>query len=132
MIMYHNKNVLYGNSIRVISSFKLLGVTFNDHLKWNDNVNILVKKASKRLYILRILRKSGVLLAYPLPVYFSLVRTFSFRACMHARFGIQAFRIISHRTCLGACLEYMYYIQVCSTPIHFKPPKSLVYTLEEL
>ena len=42
-----------GNPLSIVSSFKVLGVTFNDHLKWNDNVNILdlVKTASKRLYI---------------------------------------------------------------------------------
>ncbi|CAB3978520.1 Hypothetical predicted protein [Paramuricea clavata] len=27
-----------GNPLSIVSSFKVLGVTFNDHLKWNDNV----------------------------------------------------------------------------------------------
>ena len=59
-----------GNPLSIVSSFKILGVTLNDHLKWNDNVNILVKKASKRLYILRILRRCGVPSADLLPVFF--------------------------------------------------------------
>ena len=59
-----------GNPLSIVSSFKVLGVTLNDHLKWNDNVNILVKKASKRLYILRILRRCGVPSADLLPVFF--------------------------------------------------------------
>ena len=43
------------------SSFKILGVTLNSQLKWNDNVDTMVKKASKRLYILRVeLRRCGV------------------------------------------------------------------------
>ena len=70
-----------GNPLSIVSSFKVLGVTFNDHLKWNDNVNILVKKASKRLYILRILRRSGVPSADLLPVFLALVRSVLEYAC---------------------------------------------------
>ena len=70
-----------GNLLNVVSSFKVLGVTLNDHLKWNDNVNILVKKASKRLYILRILQKSGVPPSDLLPVFFALVRLVLEYAC---------------------------------------------------
>ena len=71
-----------GNPLSIVSSFKVLGVTLNDHLKWNDNVNILVKKASKRLYILRILRRCGVPSADLLPVFFP--GTFSPGVRMHS------------------------------------------------
>jgi hypothetical protein len=72
-----------GNPLSIVSSFKVLGVTFNDHLKWNDNVNILdlVKKASKRLYILRLLRRSGVPSADLLPIFLALVRSVLEYAC---------------------------------------------------
>ena len=83
---------LHINPLSIVSSFKVLGVTFNDHLKWNDNVNILVKKASKRPYILRMLRRCGVALADLLPVFFSwYVQSWS----THAQFGIRVFLIIS-------------------------------------
>ena len=36
-----------------MQSAKLLGVILNDHLKWNEHVGQIVKKASKRLYILK-------------------------------------------------------------------------------
>ncbi|XP_068707230.1 fibropellin-1-like [Montipora foliosa] len=58
-----------------VSSFKVLGVTLNNQLKWNDNMVTMVKKASKRLYILRVLRRYGVPPADLRLTYFSLVRT---------------------------------------------------------
>ncbi len=38
--------------IEVVKSAKLLGVIFNDDLKWNDHVDYIVKKSAKRLYML--------------------------------------------------------------------------------
>ena len=36
----------------------MLGVVFNDDLTWNDHVIYIVKKSSKRLYLLRILKRA--------------------------------------------------------------------------
>ena len=47
-----------------VPSYKVLkGLTLCNTLKWNDNINAIVAKASKRLYNLRILRLVGL---YPL------------------------------------------------------------------
>ena len=62
-------------------SFKVLGVTLNKQLKWDDNIDLIVKKASKRLYILRVLRRSGVPSADLLTIYFSLIRSTLEYAC---------------------------------------------------
>ena len=43
--------------------FKVLGLTLNDKLKWQENVKTLVKKAAKRLYILSVLSRISVPLA---------------------------------------------------------------------
>ena len=105
-----------GNPLSIVSSFKVLGVTLNDHLKWNDNVNILVKKASKRLYILRILRRCGVPSADLLPVFFPWYVQ-SWRT--HAQFGIRVFLIISQtRLNMFRSVPCAYYTLVCiaSTP----------------
>jgi hypothetical protein len=112
-----------GNPLSIVSSFKVLGVTFNDHLKWNDNVNILVKKASKRMNILRILRRSGVPSADLLPVFLALVRSV---LEYHAQFGIRASLIIFQtRLNLFRSVACVYDTQVCITSTHFKSPKSL-------
>ena len=43
-----------------ISSYKLLGVIINEHLKWNCHVDYITSKASKKLYAVRLLRRDGV------------------------------------------------------------------------
>ena len=43
-----------------ISSYKLLGVIINEHLKWNCRVDYITSKASKKLYAVRLLRRDGV------------------------------------------------------------------------
>ena len=50
--------ILNNQPIEVVKSAKLLGLTFNDHLKWNDQVGQIVKKSSKRLYMLRLLKRA--------------------------------------------------------------------------
>ena len=42
-----------------VKSYKVLGLTLSDTLKWNDNINEIVSKASKRLHILWVLNWLG-------------------------------------------------------------------------
>ena len=46
----------------------------NNQLKWNNDVDFIVKKASKKLYSLRILCRAGVAQDKILKVYLSTVR----------------------------------------------------------
>lgn len=71
-----------GTPLDVVSSFKVLGITLNHQLKWSDNVDMIVKKASKRLYILRVLKQSGIPSSDLLPVFFALVRSILEYACV--------------------------------------------------
>ena len=43
-----------------VSSHKLLGIKLMDTLKWNDNSKNIITKASKRIPIIRVLKRSGV------------------------------------------------------------------------
>ena len=52
-----------------------LGLTMNNKLKWQDNAEALVKKASKCLYIIRVLQRCGLPPNDLLLVYFSMVRS---------------------------------------------------------
>ena len=61
--------------------FKVLGLTLNDKLKWQENVELMVKKAAKRLYILRVLSRINVPSADLLTIYLSLVRSILEYAC---------------------------------------------------
>ena len=47
---------IYGNQIERISSHKFLGVVIQDGLKWSNHIDMITKRGSKRLHILRVLR----------------------------------------------------------------------------
>jgi hypothetical protein len=63
-----------GQKIEQVSQAKLLGVLICDNLKWNQHVNLMEKKAAKRIYFLRILRRSGLKQKQLLRVYTALIR----------------------------------------------------------
>lgn len=49
-----------GSPIQTIQSTKLLGLTINDTLTWNDHKEELVKKASKKLYFVIQLKRAHI------------------------------------------------------------------------
>ena len=49
-----------GTMIETVTNHKLLGLQIQDDLKLNAHVENITKKAAKRLYIIRILKRSGV------------------------------------------------------------------------
>ncbi len=53
------KFTLDGAEVETVSSARLLGVIFNGQLTWEDHVNSIVSKASRRLWILRKLKQLG-------------------------------------------------------------------------
>ena len=60
---------------------KVLGVTIQSNLKWDLHINEVVPKASKRLHILRVLKRGEVPPADLLEVYFALIRSSSSFSC---------------------------------------------------
>ena len=63
-----------GSIIEQVSSYKLLGVHLSHNLSWSIYCDYIVKRARKRLYVLRVLMKSGLPPADLIQVYCSLVR----------------------------------------------------------
>ena len=49
-----------GQTIERVESFKFLGTTISCSLSWQDNTDIIVKKAQQRLFFLRQLKKFGL------------------------------------------------------------------------
>ena len=47
--------VLGNNTVECVTTYKLLGIIISNDLKWNEHIDYVSKKASKRLYSLRIL-----------------------------------------------------------------------------
>ena len=52
--------VVHNTPMEVVTSFKLLGIIFQNDLKWNLQVKRMVSNASRRLFILCKLKRNGV------------------------------------------------------------------------
>ena len=64
-----------GTIIEEVSSFKLLGVNLSDDLSWGVHCGCVVKKANRRLFALRQLKKCGVPADDIVVIYCSLIRS---------------------------------------------------------
>ena len=64
-----------GHNLEVVDHAKLLGVTITSNLSWNMHLSEIVKKASKRLYFRRQLRRAQVEKADLLRFYTSCIRS---------------------------------------------------------
>ena len=49
-----------GNAFEIVKSAKILGVTVRNDLKWNDHVDNITAKASRRIYLLKQLKHAGI------------------------------------------------------------------------
>ena len=107
----HTPLVLRQDIIDTVSSFKLLGVNISSDLRWDEHIDIINAKASKRLHYLSLLRRSSVCHAELLLFYKTIVRPILEYACPVWQSGLteqhrqrleaiqrRAFRIISGST----------------------------------
>ena len=51
---------IYGHALETVRSHKVLGLTIQNNLKWDEHIFSTVSKASKLLHILCVLRRGGV------------------------------------------------------------------------
>ena len=70
-----------GVSVSQVNESKLLGVIISRDLKWDSHVKHIHQKASKRLYYLRELKRSGVPTKLLCKVYISIIRPVLEYAC---------------------------------------------------
>ena len=76
----HNHNflirpIVIGNSVvERVTTYKLLDIIMSDDLKWTKHVDYIFKKASKRLFSLRTLKKAGVASESIVKTYLATVR----------------------------------------------------------
>ena len=59
----------------VVDCHKVLGTVLNSSLKWTDHVNMITKKAAKRLHIIRTLKRSGMTADDLLTIYIAFIRS---------------------------------------------------------
>ena len=64
-----------GHALETVRSQKVLGLTIQNNLKWDEHIFSTVSKASKRLHILRVLRLGGVHAVDFTVIYVALIRS---------------------------------------------------------
>ena len=69
-----NPIIIGSNVIKSVNTHKILGVIMDNDLKWNSHVDYIIKKACKKLYSLRVLRRARVCQSNMLRIYLSSVR----------------------------------------------------------
>jgi hypothetical protein len=69
------KLVIDGAEIEQVSEAKLLGVIIRSDLKWNSHISMIIKKANKRLHLLRLCKRAGIKSSDLVMIYTSLVRS---------------------------------------------------------
>ena len=69
-----NPIIIGGNVIKRANTYKILGFIMDNDLKWNCHVDFIIKKACKKLYFLRVLRRARVSQPNTLRIYLSTVR----------------------------------------------------------
>ena len=78
-------------NIERVKSSRILGLTVQDNMKWNDHINNIVKKASKRLYMLRLLKRSNACIDTLITVYTTIIRPVLDYACQFWHYNIQQY-----------------------------------------
>ncbi len=76
-----NAIIVDGQTLEVVKSAKILGVTLRNYFKWNEHVDDITKKGSKRLYLLKLLKRAGVDLDALVKFYCACVRSVLEYAC---------------------------------------------------
>ena len=73
---------IYGQQLECVATFRILGLTINNAIKWSECVDVIVRKSSKRLYMLRVLCRSGIPIADLLVIYSASIRSTLEYACV--------------------------------------------------
>ena len=58
------------------------GLVIQDSLEWNEHICMIVSKVSKRLHIMRVLSRRGVIASDLVAIYVALVRSFLEYRCV--------------------------------------------------
>ena len=80
-----------GKTIDVVRSVKILGVTLQSNLKWDEHINNIVEKASKRLYLLSQLKGAKVSSNELVNFYVTCIRSLLLYSCQVSHFNLPEF-----------------------------------------
>ena len=77
-----------GQEVDVVSEAKILGVVLSDDLKWNCHIDYICKKAAKRLYGLRLLKRNALPSHILISIYCTHILSIVQYACQVWHYGL--------------------------------------------
>jgi len=80
-----------GNAFEIVKSAKILGVTVRNDLKWNDHVDNITTKASRRIYLLKQLKRAGIDCKSLIQFYCACIRSVLEYACQAFHSSLPAY-----------------------------------------
>ena len=92
-------------NIERVKSARFLGLTVQDNMKWNEHIHNIVKKASKRLYMLRLLKRSNACIDTLITVYTTIIRPVLEYACQVWHYNIQQYICEDIQNNSKTCIE---------------------------
>ena len=102
-------SLTFSNSIiERVTSFKLLGVIFNNKLTWSDHVSYIISKCSKRIFCIIQLVRSGVRESDAVTVYCSIIRSVLEYACAVWHPGLTKSQSLDIERVQKRCLKIIY------------------------
>ena len=108
--------------IERVKSARILGLSIQDDLKWNEHVNHIVKKAGKRLYMLRLLKRSNADNSILILVYCTIIRPVLEYACQVWHFNITEYLSEDieklQKRALRIVLPFATYREACSILVY--------------
>ena len=81
--------IINGTAVERVSSAQVLRLIVQDNMNWNEHVTNVVKKAGKRLYMLRVLKRENADTNTLITVYTNIIRPALEYACQVWHFNIQ-------------------------------------------
>lgn len=104
----YNNISIDGKGIDLVSEYKILGLIVSQDLKWNAHVQHIVLKASKRIYLLKELKRASIPAADLLTFYTSCIRPVLEYACVVYHHALPAYLVDDIEYIQKRCLRIIY------------------------
>ena len=109
---YNNSDIPYlfinGNQIERVTVFKLLGIVFSSDLSWQHHVDYIIKKASKRYFVIYNLNRARISPNDIITVYCALIRSILEYACPVWHSGLTSTQSNDIERVQKRCLRIVY------------------------
>lgn len=96
------------NTVEVVQAVKILGVTIQNNLKWNQHINNITKKAAKRLYFLTQLKRANVPPKEMVMFYVTCIQSVLLYACQVFHYGLPEYLSYSLERIQKRALKIIY------------------------